>query len=203
MNSTEKQSSPDKKVSSKEQILQAALICFARKGYHQTTMDDIVATSNLSKGTLYWYFKSKQELFIALIDWFFRQFDEEISHTSLDHVSAAEKIRAMVAVFMANIEQTIPFYKITMDFWAQTSEDEQLRQMFGQFLSKFQGQLSAVIEEGIARGEFRPVNTPQVALAFFGALDALGLYKTLLGDQIDLPGSVEAMLDVMLAGLKQ
>ena len=35
------------------QILQAALTCFARKGYHLTTMDDIVAESGLSKGSLY------------------------------------------------------------------------------------------------------------------------------------------------------
>jgi len=51
----------------RQQILSAAMNCFLAKGYHRATMDDIVAESGLSKGTLYWYFKSKKELFLALV----------------------------------------------------------------------------------------------------------------------------------------
>jgi len=58
--------------------LQAALACFAQKGYYQTSMDDIVAQSELSKGALYWHFKSKQELFVALIEWFMLELGEQI-----------------------------------------------------------------------------------------------------------------------------
>ena len=47
------------------QILQAASTCFSRKGYHQTTMDDIVEEAGLSKGGVYWHFSSKKELFLA------------------------------------------------------------------------------------------------------------------------------------------
>ncbi len=45
----------------RSQILKAALRCFAHHGYHQTTMDDIVEESGLSKGTLYWYYESFEE----------------------------------------------------------------------------------------------------------------------------------------------
>ena len=51
----------------KQEIYQAALTCFQQKGYHRATMDDIVVESGLSKGTLYWYFKSKKELFLSLV----------------------------------------------------------------------------------------------------------------------------------------
>ncbi|MCM2533186.1 TetR/AcrR family transcriptional regulator [Neobacillus pocheonensis] len=49
-------------------ILESALKCFGEKGYHLTTMDDIVAYSKMSKGLLYNYFKSKEELYISLMD---------------------------------------------------------------------------------------------------------------------------------------
>ena len=54
-----------------DQILAAALACFARRGYFETRMDDIVRESGLSKGALYHHFASKEAVFMGL----FRQFD--------------------------------------------------------------------------------------------------------------------------------
>ncbi|HEX2905505.1 MAG TPA: helix-turn-helix domain-containing protein, partial [Phototrophicaceae bacterium] len=49
-------------------LLDAALHCFQRTGYHRTSMDDVVRESGLSKGTLYWHFTNKQDLFLTLFD---------------------------------------------------------------------------------------------------------------------------------------
>ena len=51
----------------KEQILDAAAEVFSRKGFDKARMDDIVEKTGLSKGALYWYFKSKDEIFEALV----------------------------------------------------------------------------------------------------------------------------------------
>jgi AcrR family transcriptional regulator len=50
----------------REQIIAAGLACFARSGYHATTMADVAAQAGVSKGTPYLYFDSKQALFLAL-----------------------------------------------------------------------------------------------------------------------------------------
>src|SRR6202453_5230193 len=52
----------------REQILAAALKCFSRDGFHQPTMADIVRQSGLSQGTLYLYFKSKDDLIASIAD---------------------------------------------------------------------------------------------------------------------------------------
>jgi AcrR family transcriptional regulator len=192
----------DKKTATRDKILQAALVCFAQKGYHQTSMDDIVAQSELSKGTLYWHFKSKQELFLALLEWFMLEFDQEVTQAWAEEMPAADKLRAMVRVSLDSSEQIIPFFKIFLDFWARTMEDTQILLLFSQMITEFQNQLTAVIEAGIASGEFRPVNARPLALAMFGMLDALLLYRTLLGDQVDMRGSAEAAVEVLLAGLQ-
>ena len=196
------QSVTDKKSRTRAQILQAALACFADKGYHQTSMDDIVTKSGLSKGALYWHFKSKQELFVSLIEWYIFAFGEEAFHAGTEEMSATEKIRAIMMFFIDSSEQYIPFFKITIDFWAQTSEDEQLRAIFDEMIDKFQQQLGALFEEGVANGEFRPVDIPNLALALIATLDALALYTPLLSDKIDIHGSAEALLEVVIAGLK-
>ncbi len=193
----------NKKAITREKILQSALACFANKGYHKTTMDDIVAQSGLSKGALYWHFKNKQDLFFSLIEWFMLEFSEEIFHAWTDDMSAADKIRAMTIASVEGSEQLVPFFKVLLDFWAQTTEDEQLLRIFDNTLAEFQNQVGAIIEQGIANGEFRPVNASHLSLALFGVVDSLFLYKTLLGDKIDMRGSAESLLEVLLEGLKQ
>jgi AcrR family transcriptional regulator len=194
--------SSNRKNKTRIQILQSALTCFADKGYHQTAMDDIVTASGLSKGALYWHFKSKQELFIALLEWFFAEFGEEVSHAGQDDMIASEKLRAIMDVSLASSEQFIPFFKVFLDFWAQTSEDEKVLQIFDGVLQGFWQKIQLIIEEGIATGEFRPVNASQLALSFLGMLDSLFLYKTLLGDNVDMRGSAETAFEVILTGLK-
>jgi AcrR family transcriptional regulator len=192
---------PDKKAMTREQILQSALTCFADKGYHQTTMDDIGAQSGLSKGSLYWHFKSKKELFIALLNWLMFDFLEE-AFVCPDSISASEKIHTIAMHFVDRFEQIIPFTRVILDFWAQTFDDQQVQNMFDSLLQHFQDQLGLIIAEGIARGEFRAVNESQVALALMGMLDSLWLYSSLLEDRIDLRGTVETTLDILVAGLK-
>ena len=192
----------DKKGRTRAQILQAALSCFAGKGYHQTSMDDIVAESGLSKGALYWHFKSKQELFLSLVETYMSAYSQEAAHAWQEEMPATEKIRAYMKFFVDSSEQLLPFFRVTIDVWAQTSEDEQLRAIFDQMLTDLQQQLGALIDEGVAAGEFRPVDASRLALGLVAALDALALYKTLLGEKIDIQGSAETLLAVVLAGLK-
>jgi AcrR family transcriptional regulator len=192
----------DHKPATRTQILQSALICFSEKGFHQTTMDDIVSKSGLSKGALYWHFKSKQELFIALVEWFILQMGEQFDHAWADDMSAADKIRSMAEISLAGSEQLVPFVKVFLDFWAQTPEDEQLRQIFAGIIGEYESKLEEIINEGIANGEFQPVDNPRnLSLALFAMFDALFLYYTLLGDKVDMHGAAKSAVDVMLAGL--
>lgn len=57
----------------KVQILTAAIHCIAKYGYHATSVDLIAKESKLSKGAIYWYFKSKEEVVVALSKWRFEQ----------------------------------------------------------------------------------------------------------------------------------
>lgn len=58
---------PNVSAERRAQIIRAALACFMRKGYNNTTMNDIVAESGLSKGAIYWYFESKDDLLRSAI----------------------------------------------------------------------------------------------------------------------------------------
>ena len=61
---------PNETIDTRSRILEAAVVVFAQKGYHQTRVDDIVSESKTSKGSVYFYFPSKQDIFFGLIDTF-------------------------------------------------------------------------------------------------------------------------------------
>lgn len=193
---------PPESLSTRERLLAAALTCFSRKGYHQTTTDEIVAESGMGKGTLYRYFSTKQELFVSLVNWMMFEMYEEMAHINLSGLPASDQLRKIAAAVLDDMEQLLPFYKITLDFWAQTTEVEAARQMFSQLLTQFQMQLTPIVEGGIASGEFQPVDVPQALLGLIAMLDGLGLYKALLGDDINLRATIDTGLEIFLAGLQ-
>jgi hypothetical protein len=99
------------------------------------------------------------------------------------------------------MEQLLPFFRITLDYWAHAIEDEQVREILVTSLREFEALLVPLFEEGVATGELRPVNAQHAALALFAQLDTLTLYKALL-DDIDLQGTVDTALDIFLTGVK-
>ena len=65
----------------KLQIMEAAQAVVVNKGYDQSRMDDIVQKSQLSKGAIYWYFNSKKDIYLSLVDhWFDRYSQGVINH---------------------------------------------------------------------------------------------------------------------------
>ena len=107
---------------SKNQILDAALEVFVKKGYSETRMDDIVKKSGLSKGAIYHHYKSKRDLFLSLIEhWeqfsFPNIFDKDLNivyNTSKpDKITKLVKFRNIVnpCVNLDNgLKRTIKYY---------------------------------------------------------------------------------------------
>jgi AcrR family transcriptional regulator len=192
---------PDRAQERRQQIMQAALACFARKGYHKTTMDDIVAESGLSKGTLYWYFKSKDELFFSLINSFFLEMQQDIGAIFEQHLSATGKLRTMGRELASYFQEISEFLNVFFEFYMQGTLNEQLNQLFHSMLSQYRGMIAGIIEEGFKTGEFKEVDADQLALAVMAAYDGLWFYKMLMPGEVDLDRASQAFIETLLAGL--
>lgn len=72
---------PEYKEKAKDRIVEAALGVFSKKGYHDTTMDDIAERLGVSKGALYQYFESKEDLYRAILDARFRGMSDMLPST--------------------------------------------------------------------------------------------------------------------------
>lgn len=137
------------------QIHEAALSLFALKGYHETTMDDIVEATGLSKGTLYWYFQGKQALFLSLfrdaMTKLARSWGEAISDEQAD---AEEKLQASLAFFRGHAQEMSVVFGILTEAWALSREHADTRQALMLVLGRAQGFLEEILAQGVASGEF-------------------------------------------------
>jgi AcrR family transcriptional regulator len=157
----------------KAQIHQAALNCFHRKGYYRTTMDDIVVESGLSKGTLYWYFKSKQDLFVSMLRETMDPFGQAMASIVVQENSATDKLRASLALFRAELTEMGTFFGIIMEAWALTRHDEQVENLVREMYTPYADLMTRIVQEGVSSGELKvefPRAMPLVLLALFDGI---------------------------------
>lgn len=168
----------------RKSIMDSALQCFAEKGYHSTSMDDIVAFSKMSKGLIYNYFSSKEELYISLMDErsnntlkFLRNQFEQIS-------SAIGKLQEFFRIYReaALTDEWRSFIRVHLEFWIYSSRQESLRELMNnRYKGQFRDFIAEIIEEGKNSGEFKPdVNVDIVASLFWSFIDGICLHYSVL-----------------------
>jgi AcrR family transcriptional regulator len=109
---------PDLREKRQNQILDAAMQVFVKKGFHQARMDDIVEAANLSKGGVYWYFNSKEQIILAVLE---RIFDQELNRiVSLRQgvESVADRLRHFNEMTAKDIDHLLEFMPVLYDFFA-------------------------------------------------------------------------------------
>jgi AcrR family transcriptional regulator len=153
----------------KTQILDTAAVVFARKGFHQARVDDIVQESGLSKGTIYWYFKSKNDIITALSQ---RMLDQEIDslYALLDAGGTVrERLLSYTRHVIDEVHQLAEsgLLPIFYEFYALAARnsDKAIRLFIRQYLENTRTALAPLIQQGIECGELRPLDAEAAAMA--------------------------------------
>jgi AcrR family transcriptional regulator len=194
------------KVVKKQGILRAAMKVFARKGVANTKMADVAEAAGIGKGTIYEYFKSKEEIFADAFGHFMEQVDAKMAKRLFKVYDPLEKLAALVDGWIEVMKDTsIDFMEIMMDFWAEgVRHGEQkpvvdLRKMY----LEYRQMVKEILEEGIAKECIRPVNTTLAASILIGSLDGLLLQWIMDHDLFRLDEVAEALKTTFLDGLRK
>ena len=182
-------------------ILRAATRVFARNGYFNSKVADIARAADVADGTVYLYFKSKDEILMAAISNAFDAFldlaqaelaatdepGEQLRRLALLHLTSLGSDRNLATVFQTELRQSARFL-------AQFSQHE---------LKRYFDLIRAVVRSGQRQGRFRP-ELPEkiVANCFFGALDEMVTSWLLSEHEYSLAGAADAVVEVLLGGLE-
>jgi AcrR family transcriptional regulator len=167
------------KIDVKEKIVDAALATFSKNGYDRTRMDDIAEAANVSKGTLYLYFKNKEELFFAISERNIRELKEQLSTLLTkgeDLISSAENFYEN---FRSNTSGT-NVEKVFFEIIAESSRNLKLRRMLYEQRIKMLDVVTIYLDLQREKGLMRKdSNTKAIASGLISLYNGLSLSKVL------------------------
>lgn len=175
----------------RREIIDAARKVFSSKGFNAATMEEIASQAELSPGTLYLYFKNKEELHTSLSLEILQYLAEEIQKVVKKEVSVQEKIDLFRDAFI-NVYEYDPAILINL-FHLQSGEtlqnlSEEVLQQIKIYSAMAHGAIINIIKEGIAQGIFideHPVALADVVWATYAGIVLWVDSKRLLNDQKD------------------
>lgn len=120
---------PETLAARREQILQAAETCFARQGFHQTTIQDVIRESELSAGCIYSYFASKEDLIQAIGEHRHAR-DGALLGAADEDADPLESLRAIARSFLGDLqkEQGLRSRRVALQLWAEALRDDVIRE---------------------------------------------------------------------------
>lgn len=193
---------PDVSEERRAQIVDAAMKVFARLGFKGSRMDDIVKESGLSKGLLYWYFKSKDAIIVAVIE---RLFAPEIDHVSKIAASdgtVSGKLRAVAHDAVRDIRTMNRLLPITIEYYSYAFRNKAVKKVLLEAGEQYYAIIQSILEEGIASGELRKVDARKTALSFGAMLEGTLLLGVFAPKMVDFAEQIESSAELLIAGLE-
>lgn len=161
-------------------ILDAALSVFSRRGYRDTSIDEVAEAAETSKGGLYFHFPGKQVLFRALLDASARRLRERVEEAiEREHTPVARADAALLTVLRTFEEhRTMARLFMIEALGAGPEFSKRLLEMHDEFI----GVIRRHLDDAVASGAVAPVDTELASRAWFGALNEVILSWLLKGE---------------------
>ena len=187
----------------KEQIMSAALSVVVAKGYDQSRMDDIVEKSQLSKGAIYWYYKSKEEVYLSLVDYWFVQYSSDVVDTLQQQESASDQLKALFDFFIEQFDKNPAVFKLLVEFWRLASLNPDFNAKLQQVHSIYLEYIIEIIKVGIASGEFKNVEPRITALSILINIEGINWFTLFDKSGVEAHEYIDTISNFILNGLKK
>ncbi|MFQ5769524.1 MAG: TetR/AcrR family transcriptional regulator [bacterium] len=190
------------KVAKREEILQAALHAFAKKGFKNTKMIDIANESGIGKGTIYEYYRNKDEMLLAAFGEYIHLADAEVMAVLQGNLSPVAKIREIITKIIQIYTNDPELTRVFFDFWVAGLQNTQQPEIdFKPIYAQYRELTQKLLQEAIAAGEIRPdisVNTPAIII---GVIEGLFLQWMVDPDVFSLKDIAGAIIDTIFNGI--
>ncbi|EIL84190.1 ysiA [Bacillus sp. M 2-6] len=184
------------------QIIDAAVVVIAENGYHQSQVSKIAKQAGVADGTIYLYFKNKEDILISLFKEKMGQFIERMETDIQKKPSAKEKLLLLIREHFRLLSQDHHLALVTQLELRQSNLE--LRQKINEVLKGYLNMLDSILTEGKKTGEFRQNLDVRLARQMvFGTIDETATTWVMNDQKYDLPALAESVHDLLLNGIHQ
>ena len=190
-----------RQIQRKEQIMDAALKVIISKGYDNSRMDDIVDISSMSKGAIYWYYKSKKEVYLNLVNYWVIKYSTVINHIIEEDDSPADQLKDVFEYFILQYEQDPSAFKALVEFWSLAGRDKDFHKKLDKVYSKFLEFLERIINRGVKSGEFKNLDVRVTALSIMVNIEGIIWFTLFDAHGLSAKEYINTITNFILSGL--
>jgi len=185
----------------KDQILDAALTVLVQNGYEGSRMDDVVSESQLSKGAIYWYYKSKKAMYLDLVNFWVIRYSATINHLVENDQAAPDQLKSLFNYFIDQYESDPdPFIALT-EFWSMAQKDDDFRAKLQKVYSQFLEVLEKIVAKGVKDGDFKKLDIRITAMSIMLNVESINWFTLFDTHGVSARDYIQTISDFILAGL--
>jgi AcrR family transcriptional regulator len=186
----------------KNQILDAAMKTFSEVGFHKARMSDIAETSGLSKGSLYWYFDSKDSIILNLLEKIFEPELKDLRALLTDSRSAEDRLEIYVDRVSNDMQKMLKWLPLIYEFIALAFRQVTVKKAVSRYYQSHLEILVSLIQQGMDSGEFQADSALEASIAIGSIIEGTALLWVYNPSQIDIKYQIKTNIYLLLQGLR-
>ncbi|MCL2383736.1 MAG: TetR/AcrR family transcriptional regulator [Oscillospiraceae bacterium] len=182
----------------KRKIFETSMELFAKKGYDATSIEEITAVVGVAKGTLYYHFSSKEEIFNFLVEQGMRLLKTSVDIKAAKTESSIEKLKEVILIQIKILIKYESFITIiASQMWGNEPRHIKCRENVFSYIDK----IEEIVKEGQQRGELKERDSGLIAAEIFGLLCSNLSYRLRTNEDLDIARIKKEYEDIILDGL--
>jgi len=176
------------------------MACFAERGYHETSIDEIAARVGLSKGAIYHHFAGKRDILIGLFEVWSAQLIRRWETISRESDPLEALLLDAEATF-ASVEDLLPLSRGAVELLSHAARDDQMRGRVADLYTASRNHISALLSDAQRRGLIGEIEPDSVATALMAMFEGLFVMKAMDPEGVDIAAVWKSGVSAVLAGL--
>ena len=183
----------------KRKIFETSMKLFAEKGYDATSIEEITATVGVAKGTLYYHFSSKEEIFNFLIEEGMKLLQNSIDIKTAKLSNYIDKVNAIILIQINIVLKYEDLITILPSlFWGNASRNKTCKNYVLSYINK----IEEIVKEGIKKCEIKKGNPQVIASEIYGLICSSLVYKIRSKEEIDIMKLYKEFENTIIEGLR-
>ncbi|TMW71650.1 TetR/AcrR family transcriptional regulator [Alteribacter natronophilus] len=184
-----------------DQIIDAAVAVIAENGYHHSQVSKIAKKAGVADGTIYLYFKNKEDILISLFEEKMGRFVERSKEKLAHESDVEEKLKLLIEMHLRQLEADYDLAIVTQLELRQSNID--LRNRINEVLKGYLGLIDSILREGMETGFFaRNLDVRMARQVIFGAIDEVVTNWVMKDHKYELVPLAEPLNKMLLSGLR-
>ena len=184
----------------KRRIFNTAIKIFSEKGYDNASVEEITAVAGVAKGSLYYHFAKKEDIFDLLLEEGFNLLKNNIEIKTRDCTTALEKIKAVILI---QVKVTVKYEEFLNVVFSQIWGTEEKNIKCKNAVFNYIKVIEDIIKEGIENGEFYEGDVEALASGIFGVTCSSLIYRLKKNKEVDIQKVYNGFIDTVIRGINK